>query len=127
VTHIGDVDIGDVTTQEVRDYLAWLRTEYKPHRWKKSDDPSSPKTLRNTWVTLSAFFRWASIELDVPNPMKAVPGLALFPLSACCANVLGFGVREFVAPGSARVQVTHSVRDIGLYGGYIAQRRGECQ
>ena len=73
VTHIGDVDIDDVTTQDVRNYLAWLRTEYKPHRWKKSDDPLSPKTLRNTWVTLSAFFRWASIELDVPNPMKAVP------------------------------------------------------
>jgi len=71
--HIGDVDIGDVTTQDVRDYLAWLRTEYKPQRWKKSDDPLSPKTLRNVWVTLSAFFRWASIELDVPNPMKAVP------------------------------------------------------
>jgi len=71
--HIGDIDIGDVTMQDVRDYLAWLRAEYKPHRWKKSDDPLSPKALRNIWVTLSAFFRWASIELDVPNPMKAVP------------------------------------------------------
>jgi integrase/recombinase XerD len=73
VAHIGDVDIGDVTTQDVRGYLAWLRTEYKPRRWKQTDDPLSPKTLRNIWVTLSAFFRWASIELDLPNPMKAIP------------------------------------------------------
>jgi len=73
VTHIGDVDVNDVTTQDLRDHLAWLRTEYKPHRLTGGDQPLSPKTIRNVWVALSTFFRWASTELDMPNPMKAVP------------------------------------------------------
>jgi len=73
VTHIGDVDIGDVTAQDVRDYLAWLRTEYKLHRLSGADHPLSPKTIRNVWVALSSFFAWASTEFGLPDPIQDVP------------------------------------------------------
>jgi integrase/recombinase XerD len=33
----------------------------------------SPKTIRNIWISLSAFFSWASEEFGFPNPMKGVP------------------------------------------------------
>jgi integrase len=33
----------------------------------------SPKTVRNVWVTLSAFFHWVGDEFQIPNPIKMVP------------------------------------------------------
>jgi integrase/recombinase XerD len=69
----GDVDLGAITAQDVRAYLAWLRTEYKPRRLNRSVEPLSPKTLRNFWITLSAFFTWAKNEFQLSSPMKAVP------------------------------------------------------
>jgi len=67
------VDVSEVQAQDLRDYLAWMRSEYKPRRFSGSEQPLSPKTIRNIWVGLSAFFRWASTELNIPNPMKGVP------------------------------------------------------
>ncbi len=69
----GDVEVSQVRAQDLRDYLAWMRTEYKPHRFSGSEHPLSPKSIRNIWVSLSALFRWASTELNFPNPMKGVP------------------------------------------------------
>jgi integrase/recombinase XerD len=60
-------------TQDLRAFPAWLRTDYKPRRLCGGDDPLSPKTVRNFWVTLSAFFSWVCDEFDIPNPMKGVP------------------------------------------------------
>lgn len=71
--HLGDVELASVTTQDLRAYLAWLRTEYKPHRFSGNSQPLAPKTIHNVWITLSALFTWAVAELEVPNPMKAVP------------------------------------------------------
>jgi len=73
LSQVGDVDIGSITTQDLRSYLAWLRTDYKPRRVSGSDHPLAAKTLRNRWVTLAAFFTWASTEIGIPNPMKAIP------------------------------------------------------
>jgi integrase/recombinase XerD len=71
--YIGDGEVSRVSTQQVRAFLAWLRADYKPHRLTGGDQPLSPKTIRNFWVTLSAFYRWASGEFGFPNPMAAVP------------------------------------------------------
>lgn len=73
LTYAGDVDVGKVTTQHIRAYLAWLVSDYKPRRLNGDVSSLSPKTIRNTWVSLAAFFRWASQELDLPNPMQLVP------------------------------------------------------
>ncbi len=73
IAYAGDVEIGQVTTQGLRAYLVWLHTDYKPRRLTGGDEPLSPKTIRNIWVSLSAFFTWASEELKIANPMKGVP------------------------------------------------------
>ncbi len=69
----GDREINKVTTEDLRAFFVWLRTEYKPRRFNGSTDPLSPKTIRNIWVSLSAFFTWACVEFEFPNPMKLVP------------------------------------------------------
>lgn len=71
--HIGDQEIGHISSQDVVAYISWLRNEYVPRRYNGKTHPLSPKTLRNVWVTLSSFYRWAAQELKIPNVMKAVP------------------------------------------------------
>ncbi len=53
--------------------MAWLRSEYQPRRITGNTQPLAAKTLRNYWVSLSAFFTWASTEFQFDNPMKGVP------------------------------------------------------
>lgn len=74
LAHTGDVDVEMVTTEHIRDFLAWLRTEYKPSRFSGNTQPLSPKTLHNSWITLCAFFTWMNREFNLDNPMRAIPG-----------------------------------------------------
>lgn len=80
-----DRPICQVTSDEIRDYLAYLRTEYHPQpRAKKEQERVSKgeknapklatKTVRNFWVVLKSFFTWAAKELKIPNPMAEVQG-----------------------------------------------------
>ena len=69
----GNDRINTITSQQLISYMAWLGSEYKPQRFNGSEEPLSRKTLRNHWITLSGFFRWASEEFEVTNPMKRVP------------------------------------------------------
>ena len=67
-----EAEIQQATPQNLRAFLAWLRSDYKPRRLTHGDQPLSAKTVRNYWVALSAFFTWASAEFGLDNPMKAV-------------------------------------------------------
>lgn len=70
----GDHEIHQVTTQQVRDYLTYLRTDYEPRRITGNNEQKlASKTIRNIYITLCAFFHWASDEFSMPNPMKQVP------------------------------------------------------
>jgi len=71
--HEGDIEVGDIDAQKIIKYINWLRNEYVPHRYGGKTHPLSPKTIRNFWVTLSAFFKWAHVELHIPDPMTDVP------------------------------------------------------
>lgn len=64
-----EVDVSKVTPQLIRRSLGWMRTEYKPKRFNGDDQPLSPKSIRNVYVTLSSFFAWASAI--TPGPMNA--------------------------------------------------------
>lgn len=58
------MDVAKVTPQHLRQYLTYLLTEYVLRRLTgKNDLKLSPKTVRNVWVTLSAFFHWAGNEI----------------------------------------------------------------
>ena len=73
IEYEGDKDVVDITSQNIRMYLAWLRTEYEPRRFNGKTHPLSPKTLRNIWVTLASFLKWASLEFGISNPMQGIP------------------------------------------------------
>jgi integrase/recombinase XerD len=70
----GDKNIQLVTTQELREYLNYMRNDYTPRRINGNNRQRlSSKTLRNIWISLSAFFTWASQEFEITSPMKGVP------------------------------------------------------
>ena len=72
--HTGEQEVSKVTTQQLRAYITYMLTEYTPRRITGNNDTKlSPKTVRNIWISLCAFFRWASDEFNIPNPMKQVP------------------------------------------------------
>jgi len=73
IQYEGDKDISAVEPGAIRKYLAWLRTEYQPQRFNGESHALSPKTLRNIWVTLSSFYKWACFEFEIPNPMRDIP------------------------------------------------------
>lgn len=71
--YAGETLVSKVTTQNLRAFLAWMRTDYEPRRLNGPQRPISPKTIHNYWITLSAFFTWAQTEFGLPSPMKSVP------------------------------------------------------
>jgi integrase/recombinase XerD len=69
----GQLSVDEIGTERVWSFLAWLRAEYKPKRFSGNEEPLSPKSIRNAWVTLCAFFRWAGTDFGMNNPMTSVP------------------------------------------------------
>jgi hypothetical protein len=52
------MDVARISAQHLRQYLSYLLTEYTPRRLiGRNEEKLSPKTVRNVWVTLSAFFQ----------------------------------------------------------------------
>jgi integrase/recombinase XerD len=71
--YMTDMPVKWIKTPKVRDYFVWLRTDYEPRRITGNHQPLAPKTIRNFYISLSAFFTWAVEEFDLPNPIKAIP------------------------------------------------------
>jgi integrase/recombinase XerD len=55
MNYAGDQDVAKIKTSDLTNYLAWMRTEYKPQRWNGNSDPLSAKSLRNIYIGLRAF------------------------------------------------------------------------
>jgi integrase/recombinase XerD len=71
--YTGDLAINKITSQSLQAYFLWLRNDYKSRQITGRPKPLAPKTIHNFYVSLSAFFTWASRELAIPHPLKAVP------------------------------------------------------
>jgi integrase/recombinase XerD len=73
LAYAGDQDVSVVEATHLRAFLNFLRTEYHARRFAKEQVGLSPKSVRNFWITLSAFFTWLNREFNVASPMKNVP------------------------------------------------------
>jgi len=57
---IGDIEFEKVTSNDIRTYLLWLRTERKV----------SKRTQQNYWICLSSLWTWAETELGTPHIIR---------------------------------------------------------
>jgi integrase/recombinase XerD len=47
MNHVGDQDVAKIKASGLTNYIAWMRTDYKPRRWNGSEEPLSANSLRN--------------------------------------------------------------------------------
>jgi integrase/recombinase XerD len=71
--YAGDKKVSQFTDHDINSYLVYMRTEYVPRRFGGDTRALSPKSLRNIWISLCAFFTWAHTEFKMESPMKGVP------------------------------------------------------
>ena len=77
VERTGDRDISKVSGQDVSAYLAWLRTDYTPHRFGGKDHPLSPKTLTERVDVILVLFQVGGARSGDPLPYEGDPDAAL--------------------------------------------------
>lgn len=70
--YAGDPELGAITSLDIVRYMEYLRHEYEPRRLNGEPGGLSSQTLRNVWVALRSFWRWAEETLDMPTPMKRI-------------------------------------------------------
>jgi Phage integrase, N-terminal SAM-like domain len=119
----GNKNVAQFTDHDINSYLFYIRTEYVPSRWSRDTRNLPPKTLRNIWITMCSFFRWANSEFHIESPMKNVPAprfqkLEIEPLTregnrggrALDVNCIGGGCRNSLCATGARNQRYHQFR-----------------
>ena len=67
---VGDLPVGEITLQQLRMFMLYMREDYTPIRAGGSTAPLSSSSLENLWKALRSFFRWAEEELEIPRPDK---------------------------------------------------------
>lgn len=70
--YLNDPQVDQITTANLRAFLAYLRTEYTPRRKNGSTEPLSQKTLHNFWITLRSFYTWAVQELSIQDAFSPI-------------------------------------------------------
>ncbi len=80
IEYVGDLDIAEVRSGHLLSFLSYLRTDYVPHRLAGDNSQKlTPKTVYNIYFSLASFFRWASREFGLENPLKSIPRPRLPP------------------------------------------------
>ena len=55
---LGDIEIENITQEDIARFFAWLRTDYVPARMSKNIAPLKSTTLRNAWCAVRSLFNW---------------------------------------------------------------------
>lgn len=69
----GDKELDQVTTNDIRSFLAYLQTSYEPKRMGGNKAPLGTASLFAAWKAVRAFYKWACPEFDIPNPAAKIP------------------------------------------------------
>ena len=71
--YVSDKDVERITAEDLRGFMKWLATDYKPQRSNHDTSPLRSASLARYWAVLRSFWRWASVEFE----LKSNPALAL--------------------------------------------------
>jgi integrase/recombinase XerD len=72
ITYLGDLKIHKVSEDDLRRFMYYLRTDYRPYRFTNHDKPIVPSTLDNYWTTMRTFFTWLNREYDTGRPDQTI-------------------------------------------------------
>jgi integrase/recombinase XerD len=68
VMFTGDQEVADITTDDLRRWMVWLRNDYKPpeHSVRRPEHLSTA-TVQQAWRALKSFYAWVSVEFGLPR------------------------------------------------------------
>ena len=68
IAFLGDKDISRITPEELKNFIHYLQTDYKPKRFDGDDSPISPAYVDLHWKGVRSLFGWTHDTLDLPRP-----------------------------------------------------------
>jgi integrase/recombinase XerD len=68
VTHLGDPEVDEISKQDLRGFMFYMRENYKPANGGKLSGGS----LDNVWKAIRSFYRVMSRDLDLDRPEKSL-------------------------------------------------------
>lgn len=91
---LGDVEIEDITHDDIARFFAWLRTEYQPVRMSKDTAPLKTTTIRNAWCATRSLFGW--YQNITPNMKYERPDLLIKRPAVSYPEILPFKQDEII-------------------------------
>lgn len=77
--YLGEVEVSEITKDDLIKFFHYLRTEYKPKRFSGSEKSLSSATIDNYWIAIRSFFKWAKETLEIENISDGIPGPKFAP------------------------------------------------
>ncbi|MBN1452476.1 MAG: phage integrase N-terminal SAM-like domain-containing protein, partial [Anaerolineales bacterium] len=71
--YLCDPPVDSIQPDDLRTFIRYLGTEYKPTRMGGDASPLSPASVKRIWNTLRAFFRWTREEFSLERPDLNMP------------------------------------------------------
>lgn len=65
--YLHDPHVTDIRLSDLRAFMAWLQTDYKPKRKSGDTSPLSHHSLDSYWIAIRAFFTWAEQDLELSD------------------------------------------------------------
>lgn len=115
---VEDKSVGEITLDQLRRFMIYMRDEYEPTQPGGNTDPLSPSSLENIWKALRSFFGWAEEELEIPRPdlrlaKPPIPPAEISPFSYEEIQAL-VSACERTAPSQGKRQAFTMHRPTGL-------------
>jgi integrase/recombinase XerD len=84
--YIGDKEIDTITTEDLKGFMSFLRSDYIPRRGNGRTEPLSTASFHRYWKAIRSFYKWAEAELgcgrpDAPLKMPHFTNREIVPLS----------------------------------------------
>ena len=70
--YLGDKEVEDITTQDLRSYIYFIRHDYKPLRFGGDQRRLSPSAVDNYWKCMRSFFKFYDREYHTGRPDDGV-------------------------------------------------------
>jgi integrase/recombinase XerD len=66
--YLEDPEIESITAEQLKQFMAWIKTEYVPKRSSGNTDELSTASHNRYWKAIRCYFRWANEDLGIPRP-----------------------------------------------------------
>jgi len=72
VEFLNDPPLSSISTNDLRQFFDYLRTDYTPQRLSGDTSPLSAQTIKNYWIALRSFYTFAVDELGADDAMQPI-------------------------------------------------------